>query len=301
MPTTTRTPRGHMGMTKHVPAADLDALRADYSAVSDFEATFGPRSFVVARLAGDGIDLGAAVRRELLDRGLVGPDADLDDLGLVHRSIAADRQDLDAFQINDVTRAFYDVPESRVDLLRRLVADGVGPLLGGRFLRQENMTLRFHFPEDEASAGRRDLFHTDVMLGHPPQMINVWVPVARTDAANSLSVVDVTTSRAVMLDHDFDFEAIATRIQYDDAFYDSIVAAATPVVLEPGDVLLFDARCLHAGQINRSDRTRISTDFRVIRPETLASLRKGYESGGRRIRRFVAGDFLEAQAVEVSG
>jgi len=291
-------PRGQMGMTKVVGASDLPALRADYADTSDFTAAFGEGSHRIERFDVEQLDLVSAVWEELVARGFVDDAGCTDDLARLHRFVRPADQELDAFQINAVTRAFSDAPQARAVLFTRLVSEVVAPVVRRTVYRQANMTLRFHFPEDAAAAGRRNVFHTDVMLGHPPQMLNVWVPVSSTDAGNTLLLVDLDTSRRVMLDHDFDFEAIATRVQYDDAFYGGLMDAAQPIVMTPGEVLLFDARCLHAGQVNVSDRTRVSTDLRVLTASTLTRLRKPYESGGRRALRFAPGEFLAAEPVQ---
>ncbi|HSK97721.1 MAG TPA: phytanoyl-CoA dioxygenase family protein [Euzebyales bacterium] len=297
MTSTALQPRGHMGRTKAVPASDLAALRADYADTSDFAAAFGGGSYRVERYDTARIDLVAEVWRELAARGFVDVGT-AGDLGALHEQVAAQDRRLDALQINAVTRAFAETPRSRAALLARLVGEVVAPLVGRPLYRQAHMTLRFHFPEGAVAARRRSLFHSDVMLGHPPQMLNVWVPVSSTTAGNTLLVVDLDVSLRVMLDHDFDFEAIAMRVQYDDAFYDGLMDAAEPVVVGPGEILLFDARCLHAGQVNVSDRTRVSTDLRVLAADTLERLRKPYESGGRRMLRFAPGEFLAAEAVQ---
>jgi hypothetical protein len=288
-----------MGMTKVVGASDLPALRADYADTSDFTAAFGDGSYRIERFDVEQLDLVSAVWDELVQRGFVDARSS-GDLATLHRLVSRADQELDAFQINAVTRAFAEAPRARAALSARLVSEVVAPVVGRTMYRQANMTLRFHFPEDAAAAGRRNVFHTDVMLGHPPQMLNVWVPVAATAAGNTLLLVDLDTSRRVMLEHDFDFEAIATRVQYDDAFYGDLMDAAERIVMTPGEVLLFDARCLHAGQVNVSDRTRVSTDLRVLTGSTLARLRRPYESGGRRVLRFAPGEFLAAEPVQPS-
>jgi hypothetical protein len=297
MGSTVLQPRGQMGMTKVVPASDLPALRADYADTSDFTAAFGDGSYRIERFDINGLDLVSAVWDELAGRGFVDVQSG-DDLATLHQFVRPEDQQLDAFQVNAVTRAFYETPPARAMLFARLASEVVAPAVGGPVYRQANMTLRFHFPEDADAAGRRNVFHTDLMLGHPPQMLNVWIPVSSTDAGNTLLLVDLDTSRRVMLDHDFDFEAIATRVQYDDAFYGDLMRAAEAIVMTPGELLLFDARCLHAGQVNVSDRTRVSTDLRVLTTSALERLRKPYESGGRRVLRFLPGEFLSAEPVQ---
>lgn len=297
MGSVTLQPRGQMGMTKVVPGSDLPALRADYADASDFTTAFGDGSYRIERYDVTQLDLVSAVWEELAQRGFV-DSRDAHDLATLHEFVRPEDQELDAFQVNAVTRAFYETPQARARLFDRLISEVVAPAVGRAVYRQANMTLRFHFPEDAGGAGRRNVFHTDVMLGHPPQMLNVWIPVSSTDDGNTLLLVDLDTSRRVMLDHDFDFEAIATRVQYDDAFYGDLMRAAQPIVMTPGELLLFDARCLHAGQVNVSDRTRVSTDLRVLTTSALERLRKPYESGGRRVLRFAPGEFLSAEPVQ---
>lgn len=124
-------------------------------------------------------------------------------------------------------RLFYERFERLRDPYESFVQWWAHELFGAEpTWHQRTPTLRVSTP------GRRSVleYHTDADYGHQPGEVNVWVPL--TDAYGSNSIV---------------VEGVAQTVHY-------------------GEVLVFDAvRLVHGAMTNRTDHTRLSFDFRLIR------------------------------------
>jgi hypothetical protein len=106
------------------------------------------------------------------------------------------------------------------------------------FLYQAVPTFRVHLPDNKAVGGKS---HRDADYRHPKKEINYLVPLTSMFDSNSMFKESTPGLR------DFGF-----------------------VNLRPGDLLCWDgANCEHGNICNTTGVTRVSFDFRVIRPEDL--------------------------------
>ena len=138
-------------------------------------------------------------------------------------------------------RAFKDNASARAELLAvygRFIAEVVAPALGdARLVYQAEPILRFFLPHHLAVGPR----HADAAYHEQPNELNVWVPL--TDACESNSLMVESAAGA----GDF-----------------------APVTCGAGDVYVFHGNsCEHYTELNVSDATRVSLDFRVIRTSEL--------------------------------
>ena len=199
-------------------------------------------------------------------------------LSALHRHLPEGAAELDDNYLNDVMRSFYRLDDALLAGYRRLIGTLAG-MLGFDFLFQAVPILRFHpparFPPSlRTAAGRGSQFHSDILGGHPVRMINAWLALTPTAGTNALHLAPLADSVAVLehfaansCAHDglagtlLDFYAA----QRDDpAFALAVASACTPVPMTPGDLVLFDARCIHGGTENREATTRVSLDFRLV-------------------------------------
>lgn len=99
------------------------------------------------------------------------------------------------------------------------------------FYVQRRPTFRVQLPQNLAAGN----FHLDSDYGHPLGEVNFWLPITVTNESNTIQI-EKKPSRG-------------------DFF---------PVILKPGEYLIFDGRLHHGNVINKTEKTRISFDFRVI-------------------------------------
>lgn len=241
------------------------------------------------------------VRRMLVAKGLLttAQEAALPALEDLHRVLPAEVMNLDASEINEVSRRFYEQDREFLDTYERFYRDEIRATVteGRHFLFQSTPTIRFHFP-NQKGFNWSPRFHTDVMLGHPPQEVNLWVPVTRTFESNTMRLAGLADSLRILEGVGLDFREFARRVQEDPAMQADCHAASGPVTLDDGRYVAFDSRCLHATQENKTDSTRISLDFRVLPLEDYRGLTVTYRGTGRRQMLFQQGHYYDARTSE---
>lgn len=117
--------------------------------------------------------------------------------------------------------------------LKEIIAPRLNLLNG--LIYQKIPTFRVHMPGSVAVGE----FHKDTQYSHNPHAINCWIPLTRTYEANTIWL-----------------ESYPNAGDY------------KPILMMPGECLLFQGGLLtHGNKVNDSGFTRLSFDFRVLRPE----------------------------------
>lgn len=237
------------------------------------------------------------VRRLLAEKGLItaATAASLGSLSALHRVLAPGFMTLDEGELNEVSRRFYDTDAAFQSTFRSFLKNVVRrDVVGGDFVFQSTPTIRFHFPRQEGF-NWRPRYHTDIMLGHPPQEINLWLPVAGARGSASMRIVGMEESLALLERIDFDFARLASGVQHDPELIETCARVSRPVELRYGEFLAFDPRCIHATQYNDTDWTRISLDFRVVPLTDYEAISVTYRGTGRRCMLFRRGHYYDAR------
>lgn len=118
------------------------------------------------------------------------------------------------------------------------------------FYFQKTPTIRVQVP-DKSAAKHYPRWHNDLIYGHPPGMINFWIPL---------------TEPIKPQNHGFKFCGMDSVVQH----------VKTPF----GSMLAFDSRCIHTTEPMES-HTRISMDIRIIAVDDFNKLGKQYVGTGR--------------------
>ncbi len=245
-----------------------------------------------------------AVTDMLVSRGFVERGLGLVDL---HRHVPPERLALDDNYMNDLTRALYALDARFLRLYHDLIAALGDHLQGFDVLFQASPIVRIHAPERFPPAlrmanGRGAQFHSDLLGGHPPGMINGWL--ALTDAAGGAalhlapldwSIAQLDAFAAGQTNGmDGQLAAFYERQRRDKAFADDIARHCTPLGMAAGDLVLFDARTIHGGAENNEDATRVSVDFRLLPlPEPAGSFEDRIAASHPRWRR---GEILDTRS-----
>jgi len=272
---------------------------ADMARVSPFQARhargactlrYHPRQFDFRALVGD-----ALAAAGMLDRSALAARGDR--LEELHELVAAEHQAMDRSQQSSAARALYQMPAAFAALYERLLAAVVVPQLGlGPAHYQHTPTFRVFFPQAPGYPGETT-FHNDLMIGHNPREVNVFVPLVRCEGTRSLLLADLDDSLALLRDYEHDFVRFGRDTQTDAALTARCERICRPLEVDVGDIVLFDSRCLHAGPANRTDLTRVTFDARVLPVADLAAQHNTYRGLGRRRASFALGDYFSAHAV----
>ena len=154
------------------------------------------------------------------------------DLSLLHHTYRFPLLTRGTDQATELHRRMYEVGETFSQTYRRFVAEQVLDLIGEEIVYQKIPNFRAQIPSNVGVG----YFHRDRDNNHSPSEINFWVPLTSVTEHNTIWI-ESTEGRG-------DFR---------------------PAILDYGQMLVFDGANLeHGNQINRSDRTRVSFDFRAI-------------------------------------
>jgi hypothetical protein len=194
----------------------------------------------------------------------------------VHRALSHEQQ---AGRFAEQQRLFWQDAE-----VRALWA-GVFELVGlrGEDIARDKYHLRFQPHQDAGTDAPRHratstlAFHRDTWGSNLYAQVNWWGPVYEIDAGRTMAIYPELWTRPVPnTTRSFDLAAIIARsreggrnaVNADEAIPhvapDADLGPAVPVVIAPGDLLLFSAAHAHAGVPNRTGRTRISLETRTV-------------------------------------
>ena len=290
--------RGHMGKTiRFKSQVDYRNFLRDFCSTHPLSKLHSS-GHVIQNYTRKKYDFSGEIFSLLKGKKLVEEDAlsQLSALDKLHTITDPSLTTLDDSELNEMSRCFYESSDVFLDIYRRFMAEVVAPLVGEPIYYQKTPTVRFQFPNPKGY-NWVERFHTDIMLGHPSEGYNIWVPLTAVSGTNSMLLSPVKDSMNAYRSCNYDFELFAQRVQYDSDFVNSIRHSAIPVELDPGQFIAFDPRCLHGTQYNETPSTRISIDARVLAVKTYRNMKRLYQGTGRRQLQFIPGQYFDLDPV----
>ena len=222
----------------------------------------------------------------LIEKKLIDHEVSLDKL---HQNLMPADMEVDADGNNAVLKALYETNNVMSILYSKFMKEIILPFIGENCYVQKTPTNRFSFPFSKGMTDRD--YHNDIMLGHPPEVVNVWVPLTNTSKSRSFSILGLSDSLNFLKKYDNNLSDLHYAIWNDDNLFAAIQKKATIVEMKPGEVMLFDSRCIHSSTLNSSEYTRVSIDVRIIALEEYLKLPFKYIGTGRRRAQFIPGDY----------
>ena len=138
----------------------------------------------------------------------------------------------------------------------QIVQDTVVPQLGCDVLIQKHPNLRFLFP-DQDKHGAVLLFHQGRWVGNGLGLRTIWMPFTECYDSNSMQIMNLDVSRKVTR------LAVAEKWSYEE-LQDVCVHESWPITLKPGQAHLFFQEHIHGNIPNRTNKTRVSIDIRLL-------------------------------------
>ncbi len=181
--------------------------------------------------------------------------------------------------ITAITQELYEAGEEFFFYYKKLTKH-ILAIFGDNYVIQRQPTIRAHF-EPFSKYGFYPSWHSDLLLGHPPGTINLWMPFTRPDPINShgFSLTSHSTSQHTFKRYCFDSPYDGVKLI---SKAEQLNQQQIPVKIEPGKALIFDSRTIHSGL--PSDRhLRVSMDIRVINRRYLSPPNPLYRSGRKRV------------------
>lgn len=183
-------------------------------------------SYVVGHYDTERYPFSNTIAREV---GIASPD--LDQLHRIFRSqFYRDRGGFDQGSL--LYKLLYRSCEPIQELYRSFLCEIIAPMFAAPIVAQRIPNLRVHRPHDLAV----EHFHRDRDHGHASWEINVWLPLTRVTKTSTIWI-----------------ESSEGAADYQ------------PVMAQPGNFVVFNGADLaHGNMRNRTARSRVSLDFRVV-------------------------------------
>lgn len=191
--------------------------------------------------------------------------------------------------VNKITTYLYDTDAQFAAHYHRFVKEAIAPHFPYAFYFQATPTIRIHCPNGE-NAHHYPRYHTDIGYGHPPEEINIWIPLTAPVAPqqHGFRCANVAASQEILDGYGFDFTPFIQRAVEDKPYNAEINNVAPQVQTQMGSFHAFDSRCIHTGE-PLLNHTRASIDVRIIPVADFESLPVEYQGTGRRRIRYVPG------------
>lgn len=172
-------------------------------------------------------------------------------LDTIHEVVAADK----ISELNHkVSHALLET--AYYDYYDQMVNNTVVPNLGTDVLIQKFGNLRILVP-DQDKIGSVLLFHQGRWVGNGLGLRTIWMPFTDCYETNTLQMLDLDVSR------DITRRAVAEKWDY-ERIQNACAENAWPVTLRPGQAHLFFQEHLHGNFPNRTGKTRVSMDIRLL-------------------------------------
>lgn len=269
-----------------------EIIQQDMTRISYFNKKFGSgqvaRKFDTERYPFRKVITDLLFEKGILGKSLGDTPPPLEDL---HHHLTEDQMALDRSGISQVASQFYELNKEfnkiYCKFLQEYVCDG---LFKEDLIYQQNPTIRFYFPKAKGFTWK-PVYHTDIMLGHPPQEINIWFPLTRIFGSNSMGIASLEDSLEIFGRYNFNFNKFAVGVQEDKKLQDDLEGITKSIIGDYGEITLFDSRCIHVLQNNQTNITRVSIDIRVVPVREFESLKITYVGTGRRKMPFTKGEY----------
>lgn len=190
--------------------------------------------------------------------------------------------------VNKISTYFYETDAQFKSVYHSYIRFLRENFLKQPFYFQETPTIRIHCPNAKNS-NHYPRYHTDVNYGHPPEEINIWLPLTDVLSGHCFRMMSFAESKKIIEKFDYDFSQLINSAINDkdfSAFCDNI---SQEVLTEFGNMLAFDSRCIHTG-VPLEKHTRVSMDIRIIPVAQYEKMDVIYQGSGRRKILFAPGN-----------
>jgi hypothetical protein len=225
------------------------------------------------------------IERILLEKNLVQEKLPLEKL---HEVLSDDMKTYNFDDgVNKISTYFYDTDAEFTQVYHQYIRFLRQHFLKEPFFFQATPTIRIHCPHAKNSH-HYPRYHSDISYGHPPEELNIWLPLTEVMEGHGFQVMSVAASRQILNRFDYDFDDFIHNAIHDKEFSASCEQIAGPVDTPFGKMLSFDSRCIHSGEPLKS-HTRASMDIRILPVSQYDKMEIEYQGSGRRKVLFTPG------------
>lgn len=249
--------------------------------------TYNDRSYFQSLFQSDYIEINcqessrafrSEIERILLEKGLIKESIALENL----HEVLSDEMKSYNFDdgVNKISTFFYDTDSSFINIYHQYIKYLRENFVKEPFWFQETPTIRIHCPNGKNNH-HYPRYHSDISYGHPPEEINIWLPLTELLDGHSFQRLSVDASRNILERFDYDFNSFIHGAIHDTNVNQTCESVASPVKTAFGTMLAFDSRCIHSGEPMKK-HTRISMDIRILPLSQYEKMNIEYQGSGRR-------------------
>lgn len=220
-----------------------------------------------------------------------GVDVPGDQLETLHTSLS---DEMKRYNFNDgvnkVSTLLYDTDEQFMGQYLRMIRECVQKEFNFPFLFQAIPTIRIHCPGGENN-NHYPRYHTDINYGHPPEEINLWIPLTAPQPPqyHGFRMMSLADSQKVLGEFEFAFAPFIDKAINDKAFNARLDAVSPQAETPLGKMFAFDSRCIHTAEPMVA-HTRVSIDIRIMHKDDFDKSEVLYQGVGRRKIRYLPGE-----------
>lgn len=140
-----------------------------------------------------------------------------------------------------------------IDLLKHIYKN-----VGFNFYFQKTPTIRVHCPNSDKD-NHYPMFHNDIILGHPPQEVNIWMSLTK-NKNTGFRIISEDESRKIM--SKYSKQQIFDLAHGSEDFNKKCLNSSEEVKSDINCVYLFNSVRIHSATQREKD-TRLSIDVRI--------------------------------------
>jgi hypothetical protein len=190
--------------------------------------------------------------------------------------------------VNKISTYFYETDEQFMHEYHQFIKFLREQIVTEPFWFQAIPTIRIHCP-DGKNNNHYPRYHTDIGYGHPPEEMNLWIPLTDILTGHGFRIMSLAASKKIIEQFDFDFEPFIDNAINNKNFSNNCDTLSEPVTTELGSVIAFDSRCIHTGEPLKT-HTRVSIDIRILPISQYEQMNIEYQGSGRRKILFTPGN-----------
>ncbi len=276
------------------------ATRKNLNTLSDTElcnltqSTYAHNSYFQQQFGADSVEINCEhsatafrhqIERILQEKNIISSVPPLESL---HEHVTAE---LKAYNFNDgvnkISTYFYDTDSQFMDVYHDFIVFLRKNFLKEPFWFQATPTIRIHCPNGENNH-HYPRYHTDIGYGHPPEEINLWIPLTAVMGGHGFRVMSVANSKQILNRYAYRFASFIEDAINNKPFSAQCDQLSHAVTTDFGKFIAFDSRSIHTGEPLK-DHTRISMDVRIIPVSRYDNMDVEYQGAGRRKILFTPG------------
>lgn len=257
----------------------IELAKETYQHTSYFQRKFWSdnKTFACATLSEN---LRAHIERLLITKGIIQASTKLEEL---HNKLSDEMRGYNFNDgVNKITAEFYETDEAFAKAYIELIRFVRNELVDEPFYFQSIPTIRLHCP-NALNSNHYPRYHTDIGYGHPPEEINLWLPLTEAiePQFHGFRIMNLEHSREILNRFNFNFESFIHEAINNKEFSNECDRLSSQVTTPFKSIYAFDSRCIHTGEPLIA-HTRVSIDIRVLPVSEYNKMTIEYQGSGRR-------------------